>query len=264
VSLDAPFPTPPHTVTFDCWATLIVEVDGFKGPRQRAKLVAEAAGVSESRAAEALKKAWQEHQVFWHRGVVFGADDITGHALDALGVPLDPARRTALAAACANVARGHEVRAFKGARETLSRLADRGIRRALVCDTGFSPGTVVRELLASVGLLELLEVTVFSNEVGVPKPHPAAFQAALDGLGVPARGAVHVGDLRRSDIAGARAMGMGSIRIKVHNDDKDEVRVSNAGVIDCVAAGCTPACARPEADRLASTYAEVQALLGVR
>jgi putative hydrolase of the HAD superfamily len=78
---------------------------------------------------------------------------------------------------------------------------------------------VVRQLLDRAGLLEFLEVQIFSDEIGVPKPHERVFRAALDPLGVPTEHAVHVGDLRRTDIAGARAVGMGSVRIRFQHDD---------------------------------------------
>jgi len=59
----------------------------------------------------------------------------------------------------------------------------------------------------------------FSDEVGTYKPAPEIFAAALGMLGADAAEAVHVGDLRRTDIAGARAMGMGSIRYRGLADD---------------------------------------------
>jgi FMN phosphatase YigB (HAD superfamily) len=113
-----------------------------------------------------------------------------------------------------------------------------------------------------VGLLEFLEVVVFSDEIGVPKPHPRAFSTALEGLSVGPTGAVHVGDLRRSDIAGARASKMGSVRFAALHDDAARATRSRAGVIDCVAAGCTPPCEAPEADAVATSYAALLETLG--
>jgi FMN phosphatase YigB (HAD superfamily) len=252
----------PHTVTFDCWATLLRETESRRGPAARARLVAAAAGVEEERAREALAEAWRRHQTLWHRRVAFTGEHMTAFALERLGVSLSEARWRALLDALESEILGHDVRALSGAREALEGLAAAGVRRALICDTGFTPGRVVRQLLDRVGLLELLPVTVFSDEVGVPKPHPRAFAAALEGLGVGVRGAVHVGDLRRSDIAGARAAGMGSIRITLHNDDGEETLGPNAGVIDCGAAGCAPVCERPEADAVAATYPELLDRLG--
>ena len=134
------------------------------------------------------------------------------------------------------------VLALEGARETLEALARKGIRRALICDTGYSPAQVVRELLARQGLLDLLEVQVFSDEAGVPKPDPKVFNAALAPLGVAPGDAVHVGDLRRTDIAGARAMGMGCIRIRTHFDDPSDL---------------------PDADAIADSHAHLLELLAI-
>jgi putative hydrolase of the HAD superfamily len=157
-----------------------------------------------------------------------------------------------------------DVQVIDGAHAILSALRTRGVRTALICDTGFTPGRVVRTLLRQHGLLQHLELCVFSEEVGAPKPHARAFESALAGLGVGARGAVHVGDLRRSDVAGARAAGMASVRFRGHHDDADAGSGPNAGVIDCVAAGCSPVCARPEADVVVDAYPALWDLLAPR
>jgi len=109
-----------------------------------------------------------------------------------------------------------------GAPEALEEMHRSGRRTALVCDTGFSPGRIVRRILGDKGLLDLLEVLAFSDEVGVPKPHERMFLHALGGIGVDPDRAAHVGDLRRTDIAGARALGMGSVRFRGVYDDESE------------------------------------------
>jgi putative hydrolase of the HAD superfamily len=115
------------------------------------------------------------------------------------------------------------VDAVEGAAETLKALADAGIRLGLVCDTGFTPGRVVREILADNGLIDHLEAFCFSDEVGVPKPGNEIFAKALAELGVvrPPE-AVHVGDLRRTDIAGARDIGMHGVRFRGVHDDRTD------------------------------------------
>jgi putative hydrolase of the HAD superfamily len=224
-------------------------------------LVAEAAGVPEDDAASALHSAWRRHQTLWHRRIAFTGADITRLALETLGSTLDVASERKLIVALEEEALTHEVRAVDGARESLALLARAGVRRALICDTGFTPGRVVRQLLDRVGLLDFLEVSVFSDEVGVPKPHPKAFYAALDALGVPASGSVHVGDLRRSDIAGAKSVEMGSVRLRARHDDTDEAPERTAGVVSCKTAGCNPFCERPEADAVADSYGHLLEIL---
>ena len=51
-----------------------------------------------------------------------------------------------------------------------------------------------REKLAASGLERYFGAVVVSGELGVGKPDPAVFAAALDALGAPARGAVMIGD----------------------------------------------------------------------
>jgi FMN phosphatase YigB (HAD superfamily) len=252
-----------QAVTFDCWSTLIHEAGTRHSVSTRVGAIASAAGVGEDAARTALGVAWRHHQIEWHRRVAFTAEHMAAHTLSALGVTLDAVRFAELVRNLEDEALKGEIRAIRGARETLEKLSRAGIRRALICDTGFSPGRVVRQLLDRVGLLEHLEVTVFSDEVGVPKPHVLPFETALRGLSVPAERATHIGDLRRSDVAGARAAGMGTIRLTAHHDDKADRAGHAAGVIDCAAARCEPVCERPEAHAVAASYAEVDRLLGL-
>jgi putative hydrolase of the HAD superfamily len=247
----------PHTVTFDCWQTLLYDEPRSGAPHAgRVALIAERTGTARERVAEAFAAGWLEHQRAWHRRAVFSGPDITAHVLQAIGVELPPDRQAELVRTLEDEILSRRVHAITGSRELLEALRAAGVRTALICDTGFAPGRVVRQLLARVGLLEHLEVQVFSEEVGAPKPHPRPFRAALEGLGVRAEGSVHVGDLRRSDIAGALAAGMRAVRFRGRNDDRAAER-SDVGVLGCQAAGCEPACAQPEADTVVASYHEL-------
>ena len=63
-------------------------------------------------------------------------------------------------------------------------------------------------LLASLGLSCRFDVVVYSQEVGVEKPHQRIFTAALERLDTPATRVLHVGDRARQDVEGGRAVGM--------------------------------------------------------
>lgn len=108
--------------------------------------------------------------------------------------------------------------------ETLRRLKDGGLRIGIICDVGMAPSPVLRGFLEHHGVLQYFDHWSFSDEVGVYKPHPEIFEHALAGLGgvEPAR-AVHVGDLRRTDVAGAIAMGMTAVRYRGSHDDNGGV-----------------------------------------
>jgi FMN phosphatase YigB (HAD superfamily) len=84
----------------------------------------------------------------------------------------------------------------------------KGYRLGVICNTGMAGGRVLREVLRRHGLLELFDVTTFSNEVGLGKPHPAIFEQTLASLGdVAPDQALHVGDMEDLDIEGARRAG---------------------------------------------------------
>ncbi|MEA2477194.1 MAG: putative hydrolase of the superfamily, partial [Actinomycetota bacterium] len=59
-------------------------------------------------------------------------------------------------------------------------------------------------------------------EVGVPKPGNEIFAKALAGLGVRPPEAIHVGDLKRTDIAGAHDIGMHAARFRGVHDDRSD------------------------------------------
>lgn len=239
---------PLRAVTFDCWQTLLVDRD-FRGARaQRISALVEAAAtrgveLAPDAAAAAIAAAHARHVELWSRGVGSGSAEIARWALEGLGLDADPALAARLGDRFEEAGLAGEVEALPGAGETLELLARRGVRIALVCDTGFSGGRIVRQFLSRVGLLDALEVQVFSNEVGVPKPHPRMFEAALRPLGVAPDEALHVGDLRATDVAGGRAFGMGTVRIRATNDDRSD---------------------HPDADAIADSHAQLLSLLEER
>jgi putative hydrolase of the HAD superfamily len=97
------------------------------------------------------------------------------------------------------------------ARQVLADLAGR-YRLAIISDTGITPGRVLRQLLAGDNLTPYFTHLTFSDEVGRSKPHPSAFLTTLDALDATPAEAVHVGDLLRTDIAGAQAVGMRAVQ----------------------------------------------------
>ena len=104
----------------------------------------------------------------------------------------------------------HPPNLLPGVREGLDFLKGRA-RLALISDTAFSPGSVLRELMASAGIDGYFDAYVFSDETGVAKPHPGAFGAALHALGGRPEEAVHIGDIERTDVRGAKEAGMKAV-----------------------------------------------------
>ena len=69
------------------------------------------------------------------------------------------------------------------------------------------------ELCHHVGLKSYLDFAVGSQEVGIEKPHPRIFKAALDRVNAAPEECLHVGDQVRSDVLGAQGIGMKAVLI---------------------------------------------------
>jgi FMN phosphatase YigB (HAD superfamily) len=89
----------------------------------------------------------------------------------------------------------------------LGAMRSAGLRLGVISNT-FVPGFVHDRHLEMEGLLEFFPVRVYSSEVGYRKPDRRIFEAALGQLGVKAAETLFVGDLIKTDIVGARRVGM--------------------------------------------------------
>ncbi|HWL65226.1 MAG TPA: HAD family hydrolase [Actinomycetota bacterium] len=216
-----------RAVTYDCWGTLLKDRDWEGAMAKRQSALLRFLDLAEEEAQALLAEAWARHDEAWKQVETFGAGRMAAYCLEARGIFDDePISELTREFELASTETG--VDAVDGARETLAALRESNIRLGLVCDTGFTPGSVVKTLLDDNGLLEFLEVLCFSDEVGVPKPGAEIFNKALAELGVHPPEAVHIGDLKRTDIAGAHDFGMKAIRFRgVHDDQSDapEARV---------------------------------------
>lgn len=101
-------------------------------------------------------------------------------------------------------ARAEAWRLYPEVEATLDALAARGLALAVVSNWDER----LPRLLERLGLAPRFAAVVVSHLVGVEKPHPAIFAAALERLGVGATECVHVGDRRLEDVEGAQAAGL--------------------------------------------------------
>ncbi len=100
---------------------------------------------------------------------------------------------------------------FDGVPDALKKLSE-NYKLGIVSDTGFSPGSVLRELLKIQGIYKFFSSFSFSNETGVAKPHSNAFLKVLTELECKPENAIHIGDIEETDIQGAKKLNMLAIR----------------------------------------------------
>ncbi len=96
----------------------------------------------------------------------------------------------------------------KNALEELSR----DYTLAIVSDTGFSPGSILRRLMYENDVLNYFSAFSFSDETKVAKPHSKAFTTILEHFDIKPAQALHVGDIEDTDIKGAKSLGMSAVR----------------------------------------------------
>jgi putative hydrolase of the HAD superfamily len=210
-----------QAVTYDCWGTLLRDHDWEGAQAVRRSALQRFLDLSDDDAQALLDEAWAKHDEAWKQVETFGPGRMAAYCLEARGVFEDD-QINQLTKEFEEASFKGGVDAVEGAAETLATLKDKNIKIGLICDTGFSTGRVVRKLLEDDGLAQYIDVFCFSDEVGVPKPGHEIFDKALAELGVRPPEAIHIGDLKRTDIAGAHDAGMHAIRFRgVHDDATD-------------------------------------------
>jgi putative hydrolase of the HAD superfamily len=205
-----------YAVTLDYWNTLFVDRGGRERERRRAACISaelDALGLHPAPAAveEALAAGIAYFEDVWRR------EARTPGAAETI-----QATMAALHASVPDEVAGRITRTFErllldvppdpvpSAQRVVCELAA-AYRLAVISDTGYSPGWALRELLDRHHMLAPFSYLYFSNEHGASKPDPRAFRTTLDNLGVRAPEAAHVGDMQRTDIAGAQAVGMWTV-----------------------------------------------------
>jgi putative hydrolase of the HAD superfamily len=215
---------PLDAVTFDYWDTLVRTSYGDTRNARRAALLEVLAElgheVEPGELDEIFDQTFAIYTEHWHANRAFTAHQGGQAVVELLALGLTTAQDEAVIEAFVTGAAGQELDLTDNVEETLVALKERGLQLGIICDVGLTPSNVLRDYLAAHGVLDLFDHWSFSDEVGCYKPARAIFDHALAGLGgVDPRRAAHVGDLRRTDIAGARAMGMTAVRYRGANDD---------------------------------------------
>jgi FMN phosphatase YigB (HAD superfamily) len=212
-----------EAVTFDFWNTIArVPTGAMSEARRRA--VARACESNEiAIEAELLVASLEEVGLHWERSWAEGRHLPPGEAAETLvsALGVEGAAREMVAEAFLGAGREVELELAPDIGACLAALGERDVRLGIVCDVGFSGGELLRELLAGEGLLGHFSGWAFSDEVGHYKPSPQIFESALRALEAEPAAALHVGDLRRTDVAGAAALGMRTVRYRGMNDEGD-------------------------------------------
>lgn len=238
-------------VTFDFWDTLVAmdgasitmrdrQIDGFTEV-----LVGHGHTYERDRLAEAFAENWVRFEANWEANAgQYTPVDATDFICERLQVPVGSQLRADLIDAFRVVGERADLEPAPGIEACLSALKEAGVSAGIVCDVGLVPSPTLRKRLDEFGLLRWFDAWSFSDETGWFKPAAEAFGPALEGMGVTDHSeAAHVGDNRRTDMAGARALGMTTVR---YNGLRESAPESG-----------------PEADHVTDDHRRIPGLLGI-
>jgi FMN phosphatase YigB (HAD superfamily) len=214
-----------RAVTLDFWNTLM---DDFHVPDRetvRAVKLAELVApygyhLDPVQIAAGFDDVWQHFDKIWYKKsrTPTTAESATV-ILRALRIRLPEESRRRFVTMLEEVTLERPPRLVDGVAETLPLLAER-YSLAVVSDAAMTPGRILRRILALYGLEQWFDAFFFSDEHNWSKPDRRAFLTPLAALGVAPHEAVHVGDIQRTDIAGAQAAGLRAVHfVGVNSSD---------------------------------------------
>ncbi len=232
--LHAPW-RPLRAVTLDLWGTLIESRDPIGKIERRREMLLEAireAGFPME--VERLRGGFRAARRIIDAGIAHDRRDIGPpgrwqELMHQLGVPPEAVPFDRVMPAYEELTIEYLPELLPGVEMAVEALAGR-YKLGLICNTGYTGGRVLRQVLAQRGLIGYFEVLTFSNEHGFLKPHPTIFHDTLKALAVPPGHAIHIGDTEEMDIAGAQGAGMYAARY-LPEGDNDGAIVSQADIL---------------------------------
>jgi len=194
-----------EAITFDFWNTL------YKGPANRRVYEKRMSDVQEVLRQEGhvfdFEEVGHAFQTVWEKAAfmqrAYGEDPTPrGHvdfALQELKVNIDEECKEKLYQTYIRTLLEIPPEMNDDVQETLPLLFER-YRLAVICNTGVTPGSILRTLMKQDGIIQYFDFLVFSDEVGWAKPNVEIFKYTLEHIHVDSRQAAHIGDDEITDI----------------------------------------------------------------
>ena len=113
----------------------------------------------------------------------------------------------------------------------LARLSE-NYQLGIISDSALSPGRYARQLMERDGILQYFSAFTFSDETERTKPEVVQFVDTLAQLNAEPKAAIHIGDIVRTDIVGAKNAGMKAIRYAGVNVTETDDTLSDAVIDD--------------------------------
>lgn len=204
-------------ITIDFWNTIFDSSNGNERNIHRIKEMKNeisrmGLNISEEKYQNVLEQSWEYFNNIWrNQQRTPSAEESRNFFWEKLNLPDNNGEADKILKIFAESVLYYPPKLIVGAKEALEELSH-NYKLALVSDTGFSPGKILRRLMYENDILHYFSAFSFSDETEVAKPHSTAFLTILDQFNVKPSEALHVGDIEDTDIKGAKSLGMYAVR----------------------------------------------------
>ena len=206
------------TVTFDFWNTLISNTadDALRFKKLRIEGIVEAflakgLKVKEEEVERALDITFKRCWDLWGRNVDCSSREQIKTLMDFLP-DLDQAPAPDLLKRVEEAYTESVLKSpsdpVEGSLAILKYLKIERYKLGLICNTGRSPGKILRRLMEHYQILKYFDFLTFSDELKIRKPDPRIFLFTLKSLKSTPSNSIHIGDELQTDVKGAKDAGM--------------------------------------------------------
>lgn len=220
-------------ISIDFWNTIFDSSNGQERNKYRQRVLIQELDsmgclIKQDELEAGLKATWNYFDKIWKNEMRTPAPfDSVSFLWSQFDVPFNKEAIEKIAFEFGNVMSIHQPKLIDGVKDALEALS-KDFKLALVSDTGFTSGDQLRDMMKQFEIFDYFSAFSFSNETGVSKPHPKAFQIILDQLEMEAKDGLHIGDIEQTDIKGAVSIGMRGVRFSgdpytfIENENKKE------------------------------------------
>ncbi|OGU58679.1 MAG: hypothetical protein A2X64_09265 [Ignavibacteria bacterium GWF2_33_9] len=204
-------------ITIDFWNTLFDSTNGIERNQIRNNSIRTALQkigreVTEKEMQDAVSSAWAHFNRIWTDEMRTPMPrESVEYFWENLKLPFDESAISEVVESFELAILAKPPKLMKNASYVLDKLA-KDYKLAIISDTGFTPGSILKQVMKNSGVLDYFSAFSFSDETNVAKPHPKAYLTVLEELKCSPENALHIGDIEKTDIVGAVNMNMYAIR----------------------------------------------------
>lgn len=225
-------------ITFDYWQTLYADTLENWKKRQAIRidncyeyLTNQGHACNKENIAAAMDNAYMVSNRYWHEHKGISVETCMLTFAESLKLSLDETEIAALIVCLGKAFLAAPPVLIAHVKPMLERLSDK-YALGIISDSALSPGKYARKLMERDGIYQYFSAFTFSDETEHTKPEVVQFISTLEQLNAKPEEAVHVGDIVRTDIVGAKNAEMKAIRFAGFNKSETDDTLSDAVIDD--------------------------------